>query len=61
MFTYLFSERGKGREREREREGERQRNINVREKHQLAASLTPPTKDLAHNSGGVVPCALTGN
>ena len=44
-FIYLFSERGEMRKKERER------NISVREKRQLAASLTPPTKDLTHNPG----------
>ena len=34
-FLYLFLERGE------EREKERKRNIDVREKHQLAVSLTP--------------------
>ena len=44
-FIYLFSERGEG------RETERGRNINVKEKHQFAASPTPPTRDLACNPG----------
>ena len=35
--------------REREREGER--NISVQEIHQLVASCTPPTGDLACNPG----------
>ena len=33
------------------REKERQKNSNGREKHQLVASHTPPTGDLAHNPG----------
>ncbi|KAF6114729.1 hypothetical protein HJG60_010663 [Phyllostomus discolor] len=44
LFIY-FLERGEGREKKKER------NINVQEKHQLVASCTPPTGDLAHNPG----------
>ena len=42
---YLFLERGK------EREEERETNISVREKYQLIASHTPPTRNLACNPG----------
>ena len=45
FFRILLSEKGEGKERERER------NIHVKEKHQLAASRTPPTRDLALNPG----------
>ena len=40
-FIYLFLERGEGREE----------NIDVWETHQLVASYTPPTGDLARNPG----------
>ena len=45
LRLYLFLERGKGREKERER------SIDVQEIHQLVASPTCPTRDLAHNPG----------
>ena len=44
-FIYLFLERGEGREKERGR------NIDMQEKHQSAASCTPPTGDLAYDPG----------
>ena len=44
-FIYLFLERGKGRKKEGE-------------KHRLAASHMPPTRDLDHKTQA---CALTGN
>ena len=44
-FVYLLLERGEGKEKERER------NIDVQEIHQLVASSTPPTGDLAQNPG----------
>ena len=44
-FIYLFIFR------ERRKEGKRERNINVWEKHQLVASLMPPTGDQACNPG----------
>ena len=50
-FIDLFVESGAGREKEKER------NINVREKHPSVASHTPPTGNLAHNSG----MSLAGN
>ena len=51
FYFYLFLERGEGREKERER------NIDVPEIHQMVASRTPPTRDLASNPG----MFLTGN
>ena len=45
MFIYLFIEK------EEKREKERERNKSVREKYQLVASHTPPTRDLARNLG----------
>ena len=44
-FIYLLLERGEGREKERER------NINVQEIHQMTASHTPLSGDLACKSG----------
>ena len=40
----IFRERGR-------REEERERNVDVQEKHQLVASPTSPTRDLACNPG----------
>ena len=45
LLVYLFIFREKGRDDERER------NIDVQEIHQLAASHTPPTRNLAYNPG----------
>ena len=44
-FIYLFLGRGEGKEKERETK------IDVREKYQLVASRTPPTRDLGSNAG----------
>ena len=47
-FIYLFSERGEGREKVKERV------ISIsmyKENHPSVASCTPPTGDLAHNTG----------
>ena len=54
-FIHLFLERGEGREKERDR------NINVRHKHQLVASHTPPTGDLACNQAHALTRNQTGN
>ena len=45
FLKILVLERGEGSKKERER------NIDVREKHQLVASHTLPTRVLAHNLG----------
>ena len=45
FYIFIFRERGEGNVKERER------NIDVLEIHQLVASHTPPTGDLAHNPG----------
>ena len=44
FYFFIFWERGR-------RKKEKERNIHVQEKHQLVASCTPPTRDLAHNLG----------